>query len=105
MQYYFGRVRPAYFCLGGFVGRFDFLRTRLGFAKPMLEAMVSLESRIAERWVSAAYHRLFLVQWGIYPLPEFYEHKIGMFWGWGPTRQAYWVERGVFSLLTMAQGS
>jgi ubiquinone/menaquinone biosynthesis C-methylase UbiE len=86
------------------VSRFDFLRTRLGFAKPLLEAVVSLESRISERWVSAAYHRLFLVQWGIYPLPEFYEHKIGMFWGWGPTRQAYWVERGVFSLLTMKQG-
>jgi SAM-dependent methyltransferase len=86
------------------LSRFEFLRTRLGFAKPFLEAMASLETRIAESWVSAAYHRLFLVQWGIYPLPEFYEHKIGMFWGWGPTRQAYWVERGVFSLLTMAQG-
>jgi len=96
--------RPRATVLEDIVSRFDFLRTRLGFAKPLLEAVLSLESRIAERWVSSAYHRLFLVQWGIYPLPEFYEHKIGMFWAWGPTRQAYWVERGVFSLLTMKQG-
>jgi SAM-dependent methyltransferase len=88
-----------------FMGKLDFLRTRLGFVKPLLEAIVSLETRIAEWWVSGAYHRLFLVQWGIYPLPEFFEHKIGMFGRWTRTREAYWVERGVFSLLTMAQGS
>ena len=66
--------------------------------------MSSLETRIAELWASAAFHRRFLVQWGVYPLPEFYEHNIGMFWGWKVTRQAFWVERGVFGLLTMKQG-
>lgn len=82
----------------------EVLRKRLGFAKPFLETVFSLEARLAAWWASAAYHRLFMAQWGIYPLPEFYAHKIGMYWGWGATRQAYWVERGVFSLLAMKPG-
>jgi SAM-dependent methyltransferase len=86
------------------MGKFDFLRTRLGFAKAFLEAAFRLESRIAEWWVSGAYHRLFLAQWGIYPLPEFFEHKVGLYGRWTANREAYWVERGVFGLLTMAPG-
>lgn len=80
------------------------LRTRLGFAKPFLELVFSLEARLAEWWVSGAYHRLFLVQWGIFPLPEFFDHKIGLYWMWKAQRNPFWVERGVFSLLAMDQG-
>src|ERR1700754_200950 len=82
----------------------DFLRRHLSFAKPLLEAIFSLEARIAERWVSAAHHRLFLAQWGIFPLPEFFEHKIGHYWMWQKTGMPYSVERGVFSLLAMNEG-
>jgi SAM-dependent methyltransferase len=81
------------------------LRKRLGFAKAFLEALFSFEAGLAERWVSAAYHHLFLAQWGIFPLPEFFDHKIGLYWMW-PTRRGgpYFVERGVFSLLALAPG-
>jgi len=80
------------------------LRMRLGFAKPFLESLFSLEARAAERWVSGAHHRLFLAQWGIYPVPEFFDHKIGLYWMWRARREPHWVERGVFSLLTMEPG-
>lgn len=59
---------------------------------------------MAERWVAAAFRRLFLVQWGLYPLPEFFEHKIGHYWLWEAKNSPWSVERGVFSLLAMKQG-
>ena len=82
----------------------DNLRTRLGFAKPFLESLFSLEARLSEWWVSGAHHRLFLAQWGIHPVPEFFDHKIGLYWMWRARRAPHWVERGVFSLLTMEPG-
>jgi len=80
------------------------LRNRLGFAKPLLEALFSLEARVAEAWVSGAHHRLFLTQWGIFPVPEFFDHKIGLYWMWRAKRSPHWAERGVFSLLALQRG-
>jgi SAM-dependent methyltransferase len=80
------------------------LRRRLSVAKPLLEFLFSLEARLAAKWASAAHHRLFLAQWGLYPLPEFFEHKIGHYWSWEANNSPWSVERGVFSLLAMKQG-
>jgi SAM-dependent methyltransferase len=83
----------------------NILRKRLGFAKTFLETLFSFEAGLAERWVSAAHRRLFLAQWGIFPLPEFFDHKIGLYWMWRARRGGpYFVERGVFSLLALAPG-
>jgi SAM-dependent methyltransferase len=80
------------------------IRHRLAFAKPVLEAIFSLESRLSEWWAAGAHHRLFLVQWGLHPLPEFFDHKIGLYWMWKAKRSPHWLERGVFSLLAMKPG-
>jgi|SRR6185312_7057719 len=77
-------------------------RKRLTFAKPFLEWLFSVEGRIAEWWAASAYRRLCLAQWGILPLPEFFEHKIGLYWSWSATRIPHFVERGAFSLLAMS---
>ena len=82
----------------------DVLRKRLSFAKPFLETLFSLEARLSEWWAASAHHRLFLAQWGLHPLPEFFEHKIGLYWMWGANRAPHWLERGVFSLLALAPG-
>jgi ubiquinone/menaquinone biosynthesis C-methylase UbiE len=42
---------------------------------------------------------------GIHPVPEFFEHKIGLYWLWKAKRAPHWVERGVFSLLAIEPGS
>jgi ubiquinone/menaquinone biosynthesis C-methylase UbiE len=78
-----------------------FLRKNLSFAKPFLEALFSIEARASEWWAAGAHHRLFLAQWGILPVPEFFEHKVGLYWSWKATRSPLFVERGVFSLLAM----
>lgn len=80
------------------------LRERLSFAKPLLEAVFSVESKAAEWWVAGAHRRLYLAQWGIHPLPEFFEHKIGLYWSWKKENAPHWVERGVYSLLAMKPG-
>jgi SAM-dependent methyltransferase len=82
----------------------EVFRKRLTFAKPILETLFSLEARLSALWAAAAHHRLFLAQWGIYPVPEFFEHKIGLYWMWKARRSPHWVERGVFSLLAMRPG-
>lgn len=83
----------------------SFIRRHLGFTKPVLEPIFSFEARLAERWAASANHRLFLVQWGLFPLPEFFEHKIGLYWMWRATNSPHSLERGIFSLLAMKQGS
>jgi protein-L-isoaspartate O-methyltransferase len=82
----------------------EFFRRHLGFTKPFLEAVFSLEARLAELWASGAHHRLYLAKWGIHPVPEFFDHKTGLYWLWRTNRMAHWVERGVFSLLAMKPG-
>src|SRR5690242_216166 len=79
------------------------LRKGLSFAKPLLEAVFSFEARVAAKWAASAHHRLFLAQWGLYPTPEFFEHKIGHYWLWEAKNSPWSVERGVFSLLAMKQ--
>ena len=83
---------------------FEGLRNRLAFSKPFFERLFSLEARVSEWWVAGAHHRLFLAQWGLPPVPEFFDHKIGLYWMWRANRLAHWVERGVFSLLAMKPG-
>ena len=80
------------------------LRDRLTFAKPALETLFSFEARITEWWAAGAHRRLYLAQWGIHPLPEFFDHKIGLYWSWKSQCAPHWLERGVFSLLAMSPG-
>lgn len=77
---------------------------RLTFAKPLFETVFSLETKIAEKWVTSAYARLFDAQWGLQPLPEFFQHKIDLYWKWGDQKSSHWLERGVFNLLAMKPG-
>src|SRR5713226_3817429 len=66
------------------------LRKKLAFAKPFLETLFSLEARASEWWVAGAHHRLYLAQWGILPVPEFFDHKIGLYWMWKAQRAPHW---------------
>jgi SAM-dependent methyltransferase len=77
----------------------------LSFMKPLLEFIASIEARLAEAWAFSAYHRLYLIQWGMWPAPEFVMHKIDLFWHWRATRRSHWVERGVYSTLAIKPGA
>jgi SAM-dependent methyltransferase len=78
--------------------------SRLSFAKPLLEKIAQFECSIASSWVSSAHKRLMLVQWGIPPHPEHFDHKIDLFYQWLTTRNPLWVERGVFGNLALKGG-
>jgi hypothetical protein len=82
----------------------EFFRRHPGFAKPFLEAIFSLEARLAEWWVSGAHRCRFLAEWGIHPFPEYFDHKIGLYWMWRAQRNDHWIECGMFSLLAMQPG-
>jgi SAM-dependent methyltransferase len=75
------------------------------FTKPLVVRLFAAEARAAEAWASGAHHRLFLAQWGLRPMPEYFTHKIDLFWRWRAKRNSYWVERGVFSGLAISPGA
>jgi len=72
--------------------------------KPFIEGIFQTECFFAKRWASAAHHRLMLVQWGLRPQPEHFDHDIDLFYNWFKTRNSLWVERGVFGTLPMVIG-
>jgi SAM-dependent methyltransferase len=73
--------------------------------KPVFEGLFALESRVAEAWAAAANRRLFLAQWALPPAPEFFHHKIDLYWQWHRSQSAFWVERGVYSMLAIKPGA
>lgn len=72
--------------------------------KPFLEACSQIEARISAYWARSAHHRLMLVQWGIPPQPESFDHQIDLYYWWKQSRNPQWVERGVFSALCLKGG-
>jgi len=47
----------------------------------------------------------YAVQWGIKPLPEWFDHFLDQYWQWGSTNNGLWVERGVFSRLILKENA
>jgi SAM-dependent methyltransferase len=69
--------------------------------KPMLETFFKIESRVSSSWVAGAHKRLMLVQWGLPPQPEHFDHHIDLFYSWLESRNSLWLERGVFGSLAL----
>jgi SAM-dependent methyltransferase len=78
------------------------LRGLLAPFKSLFEAVLRIETCIARNWAKSAYHRLMLIQWGLPPQPEYFDHHIDLFYHWLTSRNPIWVERGVFSGLAFA---
>ncbi|MAE65515.1 MAG: hypothetical protein CMJ18_14690 [Phycisphaeraceae bacterium] len=85
------------------VGRVPAFVKRLA-PKRLLEPLFRLEARIAARWVASAHRRQMLVQWGLDPQPEFFDHHIDLYYQWRHSRAPVWLERGVFGALALKGG-
>lgn len=83
--------------------RLRYLMTRI-FPKASRERLCELEASLAARWAASAHQRLHQVQWGMSPQPEFFDHAIDLYQHWGASRNALWVERGVFGSLALQGG-
>lgn len=64
----------------------------------------ALECHLARIWVSAAHKRMFDVQWGIQPSPEWFNHYFDLYYQWPHSNSYFWLERGVFSGLAIQKG-
>jgi SAM-dependent methyltransferase len=68
----------------------------------------TIQERLGHRDVKTTmmytHHRLMLVQWGIPPQPESFDHQIDLFYQWRHARNPQWVERGVFNALCLKGG-
>ena len=81
-------------------------RTRRTLAplKPLIEALSQVECRMVSAWARSAHLRLMLVQWGLPPQPENFDHHIDLFYSWQQSRNPQWVERGVCGALCLKGG-
>lgn len=77
------------------------LRKLFSPIKPLLEFIARIECAITRRANYLAHLHLFWIQWGIIPVPEFFEHKLDQFYNWERSRNPQWVERGVYSNLVL----
>jgi SAM-dependent methyltransferase len=82
----------------------EFLRNCLTPLKPLLEAVAQWEAALAARWAAAAHRRLFSLQWKLPPQPEHFDHRIDLYYQWPVSRNALWLERGVFGSLALKEG-
>ncbi len=81
------------------------LATKLAIFKRPAEAVFALEAAIAAAWASNAHWRLHLANRGLPPAPEYYNHKLDLYWQWPATRNSLWLERGVYSMLAIKPNS
>jgi SAM-dependent methyltransferase len=72
--------------------------------KSLVEWIAEIECSVAASWVSSAHHRLMMIQWGIPPQPEYFDHHIDLFFQWLQSRNPLWLERGVFGSLALKKG-
>jgi SAM-dependent methyltransferase len=72
--------------------------------KPVLERLLYWEASIARWWVANVHYRLFLVQWVLPPQPEHFDHHIDLYFQWLTSRNALWLERGVYGSLALQGG-
>jgi SAM-dependent methyltransferase len=77
----------------------------LSFFKPALEFLSEIECLLSKTWAASAHKRLLSVQWGLMPQPENFDHHIDLYYQWQLTRNPLWLERGVFSNLSLKGGN
>jgi len=77
------------------------LAKRLSLFKRPVEALFASEAALAAAWASNAHWRLHLANRGLPPAPEYYNHKLDLYWQWPATRNSLWLERGVYSMLAV----
>lgn len=68
------------------------------------EYTINFECLLSRKWVASAHKRLLLLQWGLQPTPEFFDHQIDLYHQWLNNRNSLWVERGVFSSIALKGG-
>lgn len=72
--------------------------------KKVIVSLFELECLISKKLVAGAHKRLYYSSWGITQNPEFFDHQIDLFYKWQKTRSAFWLERGIFSSLSLKRG-
>lgn len=60
-------------------------------------------NELVRKFASFTHHCQHMVEWGITPNPEWYDHFLDQYWGWSKTGSAMPWERGVFGGLALKQ--
>lgn len=62
-------------------------------------------NRLSRRLLAFSHHLQFVLQWGIRPVPGWFDHHLDIFYMWRVTRTPLTSERGILGLLAIKQGA
>jgi SAM-dependent methyltransferase len=62
-------------------------------------------SAFSRRFARSMHQIQMTVQWGVEPVPEWFDHFCDQFYLFRENQTPFWVERGTFNLLAMKQGA
>jgi SAM-dependent methyltransferase len=71
----------------------------------LVTALLKAVNAAVRRLSSWTHHAQYIVEWGISPKPEWFDHFLDQHWQWSSRKQSFWVERGVFSRLVIKPGA
>lgn len=71
----------------------------------VLAPLVSFAAAVSKSAVKNAFKAQFWLQWSFGEPPEHFDHEIDLYWQWGSARSSFWLERGVFSSLSLKGGA
>jgi putative heme iron utilization protein len=73
--------------------------------KHILE-FIFLRLASASRWIAGLTHfGLYVVQWGIKPTPNWFDHNLDVYWQWPRKKDSSWLERGILNSICLEGGN
>lgn len=92
-------------------GNRNYIKSMTLFCKRMIKKLVlalrggvlkicKLETALAAIWVKKAFRREYRWRWeySFGNVPDFFDHRIDLYWKWTAQGMPHWLERGVYSL-------
>lgn len=78
------------------------LKDILLWMKPFFLFISNIEVELSTKWVNSAWKRRYLILWGgVGTTPEFFDHRMDLYYQWPVNRVPFWLERGCYNLLAL----
>lgn len=72
--------------------------------RPLLMLLSRIETWISRKWVQAAYHRMYMLQWQFSygKHPEHFDHEMDLYYQFPVKAESGWMERGILNRMALS---
>ncbi len=84
--------------------------TKIMFIEKLLKKyflkLVKKKNHYYRRTIGRKFNKQFDLEWGIEPVPEWFDHYIDLYYRWGfKNENVFWLERGIYNLLAIKENA